>query len=64
MNQKSFILVILSSLKNGSTSSRLLHYVVTLLAMPFVTPNIQQFEKDLITQVFIYLYMFFPITRG
>lgn len=53
MTQKSFILVVLSPLKSGTMSSKLLHYVVTVLAIPFVTPNIQQTEKDSITQVFI-----------
>ncbi|XP_029347113.1 serine/threonine-protein kinase fused isoform X2 [Acyrthosiphon pisum] len=53
MTQKSFILVVLSPLKSGTTSSKLLHYVVTVLAIPFVTPNVQQTEKDLITQIYI-----------
>ncbi|XP_022168997.1 serine/threonine-protein kinase fused isoform X3 [Myzus persicae] len=53
MTQKSFILVVLSPLKSGTMSSKLLQYVVTVLAIPFVTPNIQQTEKDLITQVYI-----------
>lgn len=53
MTQKSFILVVLSPLKSGTMSSKLLHYVVTVLAIPFVTPNIQQTEKDLITQIYI-----------
>lgn len=53
MNHNSFILVILSSLKSIRVSSKLLRYVVTLLAIPFVTPNVQQTEKDAITQVFI-----------
>lgn len=53
MNQKSFVLVVLSSLKSATVSSRLLHYVVTLLAAPYVTPNVQQAEKDSMTQVFI-----------
>jgi len=63
MTQKSFILVVLSPLKSGAISSKLLHYVVTVLAIPFVTPNIQQTEKDLITQVFIiiifYLFLYY-----
>lgn len=47
-----------------TVSSKLLHYVVTLLAIPFVTPNVQQSEKDSITQVFIifitmYLFLYF-----
>lgn len=53
MTQKSFILVVLSPLKSGAISSKLLHYVVTVLAIPFVTPNVQQTEKDLITQIYI-----------
>jgi hypothetical protein len=56
MSQKSFVLVILSSLKSMTVSSKLLHYVVTLLSIPFVTPNIQQTEKDLITHVCCYNY--------
>lgn len=56
MSQKSFILVILSSLKSNTVSSKLLRYVVTLLSIPFVTPNIQQTEKDLITHVCLYNY--------
>lgn len=57
MNQKSFILVVLSSLKTTTNvSSKLLHNVVTLLAIPFVSPNIQQTEKDSITEVFNFKY--------
>ena len=61
MTQKSFILVVLSPLKSGAMSSKLLHYVVTVLAIPFVTPNIQQTEKDSITQVFIII-LFYLLT--
>lgn len=56
MNQKSFILVILSSLRSNTVSSKLLKYVVTLLAVPFVTLNVEETEKDLITRVYIYIY--------
>lgn len=55
MTQKSFILVILSSLKSIAVCSKLLHFVVTLLVTPYVTSNITQAEKDTITQVFTYL---------
>lgn len=58
MNHNSFILVILNSLKSITVSSKLLRYVVTLFTIPFVTPNVQQSEKDSITQVFIILYLF------
>lgn len=55
MTEKSFILVILSSLKSVSVCSKLLHVVVSLLAAPFVTPNITYSETQTLTQVFIYL---------
>ncbi|XP_050542973.1 serine/threonine-protein kinase 33 [Daktulosphaira vitifoliae] len=53
INQKSFILVVLSSLNSTNVSSKLLHYVVTLLTLPFVTPNIQQNDKVAIKQIYI-----------
>lgn len=53
MKQKSFILVILSSIKSDTISAKILKYVVSLLALPFVA-KIEQSEKDLICQVCIY----------
>lgn len=57
MNQKSFILVILSSLKSNTVTSRLLKYVVTLLAVPFVTSEVEDDEKDYISRVYLYIYI-------
>lgn len=51
MKQKSFILVILSSIKNSTVSAKILKYVVSLLATPFSTPKIPHSEKELLTEV-------------
>lgn len=51
MKQKSFILVILSSIKNSTMSTKVLKYVVSVLAIPFSSPKIPHSERELLTQV-------------